>query len=180
MSENVDAFKKAVSIKISDHIVQIKSRTNARLKFVVYLAGLFVISIFISIQGINIGLIFLVAVFGTVAYLAYQEIKISLYPLTILDLKKKSVLRKSLYLFIKPKSYSFRHFNGISMSVQAVGGYTSAYEDDTTDFEKTILLETETGDVPLLNFISRKEEAEESLTEFLSDLKEKLIRTNKN
>jgi hypothetical protein len=174
MSKRTDAFDKAVKVNISDHIIKIRSRNQGALKIVVYSLMLLGVCFFMYMEGFSTGSLYLLAVFAVVAYLIYQEIRISLYPLTILDVKKKSVLRKSIFGFIKPKSYQFNNLIGISMNVQAVGGYTSADEDENTDYEKTLILETEKGEVPLFNFVSRVEEAEEGLAIFVERLKDHL------
>ena len=174
MSQPQDAFKKSVSVDINGDTISIKNLKNTDLKVVFYVLGLIFLAYWIYTQGMNVGALFLLAVFGVVAFLAYQELRISIYRHTVLDLKQKSVLRKSPVAFIKAKKYNFRKLNGISMSTQAVGGYTSAYEDETTDYEKTVILETESGDVPLLNFVSRKEEAEESLSLFIETIQTRL------
>jgi hypothetical protein len=178
MSSPKDAFSKSVSIDVKGHVVSIKSRSNSIFKFVLYLFGVFFLIFWIYKQGLNVGALFLSAVLAVVAYLAYQELRISMYSITVLDLKKRSVQRKSLFAFVKPKKYVFNRLTGVSMNTQAVGGYTSAYEDETTDYEKTVILETEKGEVPLLNYVSRKEEAEESLSKFIGMIQERLTQTS--
>lgn len=178
MGQPKDAFSKSVSVDVKDHIVSIRSRTNSIVKFALYLLGICFLTFWIFVQGLNLGALFLGAVLAIVCYLAYQELRISMYSITELNLKRRSVLRKSLFAFVKPKEYTFNRLKGVSMSTQAVGGYTSAYEDETTDFEKTVILETEKGEVPLLNYVSRKEEAEESLSSFINMIQERLTQTS--
>jgi hypothetical protein len=173
-----DAFSKSISADIKDHIVWIRNRNNSIFKCVTYFLGVFLLIFWIYKQGLNTGALFLLAVLVMISYLAYRDLRFSTYTITVLDLKQRSVLRKSLFAFVNPKKYLFTDLKGVSLNTQAVGGYASAYEDETTDFEKTVVLETDTGEIPLLNYVSREEETEESLSKFTGMMQELLTQTS--
>ena len=178
MSTQLDAFSKDIRVEIEEGIVRIHNRNSGTLRL---LATLIVFSFLVSLifmGGTWLGNTILALIAGLVAFLGFQEFLRGLYATTILDMDKKQVVRSPAYRFFKPKVNEFQELRGVSLSTKTVGGHTSAYEDGNTDFEKILILETDTGEIPLLTYVSREEEAEKSLTDFAEAIRKRLLSAN--
>ena len=124
--------------------------------------------------GTPLGNFFLAVIAGVVAWIGWQEFKRTLYPVTELDLRAKEVILKPAYAFFKAKRQRFKEMKGISVSTKTIGGHTSAYEEGNTDYEKILLLETDSGEIPILTYVSREEATESGLAEFANAIRVRL------
>ena len=119
------------------------------------------------------GFIFvLIAIYA--GYNAWRSNSSGTYPKTIFDFTNSVVTRKSNIPLIKDDVRPFTEVRDLGFGVKAVGGHTSAYEEGNTDYRKTLILETDAGDIRLCNYRSRNQDLEESVSGFATILREKL------
>jgi 4-hydroxybenzoate polyprenyltransferase len=121
-------------------------------------------------QNSLIGVLYIVLIIGVVCFLTWQLVQSSLYPISVIDFQVPAVIRKPAYPFFKEQTILFDTLTGVSVSTRAIGGGTSAYEDGNTDYEKTLILETNTGKISILSYTSRTESIEDSLQAFTKSL----------
>lgn len=132
--------------------------------FVIFLSASFkVAGIFISIDAVVIAILWV-----NNQHLIYRELEI--------DFKNKQLRKNPIFSFLEPKTRRLEKIDGLDLSVKAVGGYASPFEEGNTDYRKTIYL---VGDkeIRLFDYLSRKESLEESAKEVIRKIQNGLLPT---
>ncbi|MFY0687978.1 MAG: hypothetical protein JXQ90_12480 [Cyclobacteriaceae bacterium] len=178
MSAYVDPFLKTLDVSIDKAKISIKRRKKRNVLALV-------LGIFIGIPLIIASYFFLTlgtyvdgTVFGVLAIIiaiaVWNMNSAGLYPETKFDLSAKHIVKKPILAFLKPIELRYKTLKGVSLSTKAVNGGTSAYEEGNTDYRKSLILETDNGEITLFTYYSRKEEAEDSLLKFADFIEQKV------
>jgi hypothetical protein len=175
MANVEDAFSESFRLSIAEDSIAIAKKSTGILQIIISLIVVTFLLILIATGGNLLGNFFLFLIACLAGYMGYQAFVFNKYHITIIDIESQAIEKLSKFFFIKPITYSFQEIENISIDVVETGGHTSAYEEGNTSYEKTVILETKQGEIPLLNYSSRSEEAEESLMMFISALKDKGI-----
>jgi hypothetical protein len=177
MEKKRDAFLSSLDITFENDFVSIKSKKRSYLVIIlisILVPVLLVLSLsFLLNQRWVDGLFFLGI--GAFAILAgWNKITSTTYPTTQLFYTKKEVVKPPAYSFLKTRIEQYDKIKGISVSIKAVGGGTSAYEEGNTDYRKSLILETGKDDINILTYYSRQEEMESSAKEFVKMIENKI------
>ena len=116
-------------------------------------------------------------IFLAMVVLVVQSNSSAVYPLSILDFKSKTLTKFPGLPIFKEKKLRFNKVYDVAYLVKSVGGYASAYEDENTDYRKTIVIETDKGDIKIAKYYSRNEEMEEDVKSFADQIRDNLIAT---
>jgi hypothetical protein len=101
-----------------------------------------------------------------------------LYKSGSLNLELKRWTLVSRLPFVRDRVYTFNDIHEVTFGCRAVGGHTSAYEEGNTDYSKSVILITDQTEIRLFEYLSRSQEIEQSVMEFVAVLKQKLKLSN--
>ncbi len=173
MAESKDNFLSQLDIEISnDQIVITKKR---RRNYVALIFGLIIAPflLFWGVLGFFQGGFVLVLIAIYAGWNTWRTNSRGLYPTTLINFPNRIITRRGAFSFIRDKVVDFDEIKDLGFGVKAVGGHTSAYEEGNTDYRKTLILETDQGDIRLCNYKSRNTDLEPSVEEFANLLREK-------
>ena len=105
-----------------------------------------------------------------IAGIAYQMNALPLYYKSIIDIRQHRIIQIPKFGFLQKKEQGYHKVLGMDYSVKAVSGHTSAYEEGNTDYRKSLILETDSGEIKLFSYNSREESIEDSLSQFSKSL----------
>ncbi|MFT4738708.1 MAG: hypothetical protein ACI8QD_001480 [Cyclobacteriaceae bacterium] len=171
MSIANDPFLSNIELTLTEQTVTIRTKRKwVKTKLLMAVVAISSLLLIAPLQNSLIGVFYIVLIIGVVCYLTWQFVQSSLYPISVIDFQVPAVKRKPAYPFFKEQTILFDTLNGVSVSTRAIGGGTSAYEEGNTDYEKTLILETNTGEISILSYTSRTESIEDSLQAFTESL----------
>ncbi len=85
-------------------------------------------------------------------------------PITIFDWTRNTMIKKSVWFFLNSVSHKIEGYNGVDLEITDLGKESSEGVDE---FQKTIYLKTQNGNINVVDFYSEVEPMEPELKEIM-------------
>lgn len=179
MDKTIDIFLENICVQLKGSQLIFVPKRKVRF-YLMYLAGMVLapvliygaIKIFVNTRSFG-DLIFLLLLAMVILTALYNFRKPFIYFRYILDLKNYTFSSIPLVPLVPTHIRVFKRVDDIIFATKKTTGGTSAIEGDLTEFRKTILLETDQGDLRVCTYISKTEEPEPQVLELVQFIKDK-------
>ena len=94
-------------------------------------------------------------------------------PITIFDWTYRNMIKKSVYFFLNSKSYKIDGYQGVDVRVI---DWSSKSSEGVDEFQKTIFLKTNNGEIDVVDFYTEVEPLEPELTEIMQAINDHLLK----
>ncbi len=142
-----------------------------------------IVSWVVGIIGMSV-FILIASVFESAAVLMYILAVLILFivlrfnfrgfrPITLFDWTHTTMIKKSVYFFANSKSYQIRGYKGIDVNTV---DWSSQSSEGVDEFQKTIFLKTEEGDVRVTDFYTEQEALEPEIKEIMEAINAHLLK----
>lgn len=142
-----------------------------------------IVSIVIGIIGMSV-FIFIGSAFESAAVLMYLLAVLILFivlrfnfrgfkPITIFDWTHSTMIKKSVYFFVNSTSFKINGYKGIDVDTV---DWSSKSSEGVDEFQKTIYLKTEDGDLRVFDFYTEQEALEPEIKEIMEAINAHLLK----
>lgn len=170
---SLDTFLDAQGYALSHSDTEIRLEKNQKTNVTSIIAGTIGIAVFIF-MGVSFppAATMMYVVAGAILLVVLRFNFRGARPITIFDWTHTMMVKKSVWFFINSKTSKIEGYNGVDLKTIDLGSQSSEGVDE---FQKTIYIKTNSGEVDVVDFYSEVEPMEPELKEIMQIIHDHLI-----
>ena len=171
---SLEAFLKDQGYKFEVSDKEVRLERKRKRNIVSYIIGIIGVSVFVLIGTVLTSaatLMYIIAVLIVFTVLRFNFR--GFRPITLFDWTHTTMIKKSVYFFINSKSFKINGYKGIDVKTV---DWSSQSSEGVDEFQKTVFLNTEDGELRVLDFYTEQEALEPEIKEIMEAINTHLLK----
>lgn len=171
---SLEAFLKDQGYKFEVSDKEVRLERKRKRNIVSYIIGIIGVSVFVLIGTVLTSaatLMYIIAVLIVFTVLRFNFR--GFRPITLFDWTHTTMIKKSVYFFINSKSFKINGYKGIDVKTV---DWSSQSSEGVDEFQKTVFLNTEDGELRVFDFYTEQEALEPEIKEIMEAINAHLLK----